>query len=157
MPENTPIREVLIGRDVMTVGSLAFVVGAVLPQSPKPQTPERLIVRAARAIQTPTYPNGVPAYAVYQPGGTPVLPSIVFFSTGVIESDQFHRNLVSQEVAILVRAKSYEEVIEITDLFYDSLRQVADSRFEGVSGQWADSFQPSLNYRERAFSVTIRR
>lgn len=153
MPENTRAREVLIGSHIMAVGSLALIVGARL----KPQTPERLIVRAARAIRTPACPNGVCAYASYQPGGEPTLPSIVFFSTGVNESDQFHRNLVSQEIAILVRAKRYDDVIEITDLFYDALRQIAGSRFEGVSGQWSDSFQPSLNYRERAFSVTIRR
>ena len=157
MPENTPIREVLIGSRQMAVGSLAFVVGAVLPQSPKPQTPERLIVRAARAIRTSNYPNGIPAYAVYQPGGTPVLPSIVFFSTGINESDQFHRTLVSQEIVIQVRAACYEDTIELADSFYTALNEIAGSRFEGVSGQWADSFQPNLNYRERVFSVTIRR
>jgi len=118
---------------------------------PPPQTPEQIIVRAA-------YNMSIPAYASYQPGGKPVLPSIVFESTGVTETPQFDRgHLEQQDFQITVRAKMYNDVVSTTDRYFDSLRAVAGSRYNGISGQWADEFLPALGYRERTFSVTLRR
>jgi len=118
---------------------------------PPPQTPEQIIVRAAYDIQ-------IPAYAVYQPGGRPVLPSIVFQSTGVAENETLSRGkLELQDFQIIVRAKMYKDIVSLTDRYFYSLRNVAGSRYNGISGQWNDDFLPALGYRERTFSVTIRR
>ena len=135
------------GADVYAYGSVTRVIGR------KPLTPEMIIVRAARMMSPP-----VNAYAVFQPGGVPVLPSIVFESTGVSETDTLERGgLIEQDLSITVRAQSYEEVIDVTDRFYSSLRKVAGSRYRGLTGQFSDSYASRLNYRERTFAITIRR
>ena len=103
-------------------------------------------------------PSGVPAYAVFQPSGKPALPSIVFESTGVSETDTLERGgLIEQDFSISVRANTYEDVIDVTDKFYSSLRRVAGPRYRGMSGQFNDSYAPTLGYRERTFSITLRR
>lgn len=136
------------GDDVLFFGSDVFATDLGLPE---PQTPAEIIVRAAYNIQ-------IPAYAVYQPGGTPVLPSVVFQSTGVVETESFSRgHLETQDFTITVRARLYSEVEKYTDMYFASLRAEAGSRYNGISGQWTDEFLPALNYRERTFSVTLRR
>jgi len=116
----------------------------------KPLTPERIIVRAARAA-------GMPAYAVFQPGGQPVLPSVVFQSVSANELTTFDRKLEVQDLLVEVRAKTYQEVIDMTDAMYRELKSIAGARYDGMSGQWADSYAPNFEFRIRTFAVTIRR
>lgn len=142
------IYEFAFGSELVRQGDRVYALDFGLPT---PQTPEQIIVRAAYDIQ-------IPAYAVYQPGGKPVLPSIVFQSTGVAETETLSRgNLELQDFQIVVRAKLYNDVVSITDRYFYSLRDVAGSRYNGISGQWNDDFLPALGYRERTFSVTLRR
>lgn len=130
-------------------GFQAWVFGT--ERAPGRETPERLIVQAARAI-------GIQAYAVFQPGGIPGLPSIIFQSTGVSETEVFERgNLEVQEFSIEVRARGYQEVVDTCDAFYDALRAAAGSRYGGIRGEWSDAYMPALEYRSRSFSIALRR
>ena len=140
--------ELAVGDELLRQGDRVYALDFGLPT---PQTPEQIIVRAAYDIQ-------IPAYAVYQPGGRPVLPSIVFQSTGIAENETLSRGkLELQDFQIIVRAKMYKDIVSLTDSYFYSLRNVAGSRYNGISGQWNDDFLPALGYRERTFSVTIRR
>ena len=145
----TPLTyEFAVGDELVRQGDRVYALEYGLPP---PRTPEEIIVRAAYEIQ-------IPAYSVYQPGGRPVLPSIVFQSTGVAETETLSRgNLELQDFQIIVRAKMYKDVVSLTDRYFRSLRNIAGSRYNGISGQWSDDFLHALGYRERTFSVTLRR
>jgi len=141
------IQELTYGASLLRYGASQLTFGVPLPL---PTQPEKIIVRAAWEI-------GIPAYAVYQPGGVSILPSIIFQATGIIENETFARGLESQSFLIEVRAKRYEETVDLSNRFYESIRQIAGSRWNGLDGSWSDEYSSDLSYRARSFSINLRR
>jgi len=113
--------------------------------------PELLIVAAAKSLD-------IKAFADYQPGARPALPSLVYESTGAREVGTFSRGIiVEQNFHILLRAESYNEIIRLTDDFPAALKRIAGSRYAGVGGGDGDRWNRQLNYRSRGLTITLRR
>jgi len=112
--------------------------------------PEKLIVAAAKSL-------GMSAFADYQPGARPDLPSIVFESTGAREVDTFSRGIiVEQSFHILLRAELYDDIIRLTDEFPAALKRIAGSRYAGAGGGAGDHYHRRLNYRSRGLTIGLR-
>jgi len=113
--------------------------------------PEILIVAAAKSLD-------MKAFADYQPGARPALPSLVFESLGAREVATFSRGIiVEQSFHILLRSESYREIAMLTDAFPAALKRIAGSRYAGVGGGAGDTWNRRLNYRSRGLTITLRR
>lgn len=110
--------------------------------------PEQLIVAACRSIMVESFP-------VFQEGKL-VLPSVVFACTGVVELEGFQKTLTQQTYILTMRAKTYSDVIRLTEDVYHALRQVAANRFRGVSSM-NDGFADEFEFRTRVMQVIIQR
>lgn len=141
------VQELAYGIRHLYHGDMPLAYGA---PPPFPTRLEEIIVRAAWEMSIPAYNN-------FQPGARPVLPSVIFRSTSVAETDSFDRGLNVQYFEIEMRAKLLKDVIALSERYYAMLRVVAGNRFKGLGGQWSDEYLPGLNYRVRAFSIGLQK
>lgn len=138
--------ELAWGDDLLRWGEPVTTISAASSQR---LTPEQVIVAACRSCP-------VPAYPVFQVGD-PVLPSVVFACTGVIELEGFQRKLTRQTFAITIRHETYGGVVMLTERVHKALRCFPGNRFRGVSG-FSDGYgEPDFAFRTRVMNVIIER
>jgi len=157
--DTTPnLQELSVGSNVLYHGDKplthGFPAGGI--RFGEPLTPARIIVRSARRASTADYPDGMPAYAVYQPG-MPTLPSVVFEISGTEMLDALAGNRpIRQTFIVSVRAKRYADVDALSTALMNELRKDPSGRVREVGASTDDGFAQDFEFRFRSFSVVIQ-
>jgi len=151
-PAQTQPIEIAFGDTTIAFGDTLIGFGAPLSSIPSailPRLyPEQVVVAACRSVR-------IPASPVYQKGD-PILPSVVFASSGVLEQEGFQKKITEQTIEIMVRAAGYGECVESAWSVYSALRKFPGNRIRSVTG-FTDVFDVELDYYERTFFVQISR
>lgn len=152
------VREYGWGTQTYDWGERAFAWGTPAVIVLKPLTPARIIVRAARAIRETAAgaPNGMPAYAVFQPG-KPTLPSAIFEAVGTESLENLHGTRpIRMAFQISVRAKLYRDVEVLTFALMNALRRDPSNRVREIGSGISDEYAQNLEFRMRTFQIVIQ-